>query len=74
MGVQGQRELQLLNEVEHDSFEAPRSLVSKRGVALDLPNLSLKRLAYKDYIKIATIDLLCCWPAGKGLVWRLLRR
>jgi len=55
MDLQGQRDLQLLNEVEQDSHITQRSLADKMGVALGLTNLYLKRLAHKGYIKITTI-------------------
>lgn len=55
MDLQGQRDLQLLNEVERDAGVTQRSLASKMGVALGLTNLYLKRLAHKGYIKITTI-------------------
>ncbi len=55
MDLQGQRDLQLLNEVEQDSHVTQRSLATKMGVALGLTNLYLKRLARKGYIKITTI-------------------
>jgi len=55
MDLQGQRDLQLLNEVERDSHVTQRSLATKMGVALGLTNLYLKRLARKGYIKITTI-------------------
>ena len=55
MDLQGQRDLQLLNEVEQDSYVTQRSLATKMGVALGLTNLYLKRLAHKGYIKITTI-------------------
>ena len=55
MDLQGQRDLQLLNEVEQDSHVTQRSLATKLGVALGLTNLYLKRLARKGYIKITTI-------------------
>ena len=55
MDLQGQRDLQLLNEVERDSHVTQRSLATKLGVALGLTNLYLKRLAHKGYIKITTI-------------------
>jgi DNA-binding Lrp family transcriptional regulator len=55
MDLQGQRDLQLLNEVERDASVTQRSLSTKLGVALGLTNLYLKRLARKGYIKITTI-------------------
>jgi DNA-binding Lrp family transcriptional regulator len=55
MDLQGQRDLQLLNEVERDAGITQRSLANKLGVALGLTNLYLKRLARKGYIKITTI-------------------
>jgi DNA-binding Lrp family transcriptional regulator len=55
MDLQGQRDLQLLKEVEQDSYVTQRSLATKLGVALGLTNLYLKRLAHKGYIKITTI-------------------
>jgi DNA-binding Lrp family transcriptional regulator len=55
MDLQGQRDLQLLNEVERDAGVTQRSLANKMGVALGLTNLYLKRLAHKGYIKITTI-------------------
>ena len=55
MDLQGQRDLQLLSEVEQDSYVTQRSLATKMGVALGLTNLYLKRLAHKGYIKITTI-------------------
>jgi DNA-binding MarR family transcriptional regulator len=55
MDLQGQRDLQLLNEVERDAEVTQRSLADKMGVALGLTNLYLKRLARKGYIKISTI-------------------
>lgn len=55
MDLQGQRDLQLLNEVERDAEITQRSLADKLGVALGLTNLYLKRLARKGYIKITTI-------------------
>ena len=55
MDLQGQRDLQLLNEVEQDAGVTQRSLATKLGVALGLTNLYLKRLARKGYIKISTI-------------------
>ncbi len=55
MDLQGQRDLQLLNEVERDAGVTQRSLANKLGVALGLTNLYLKRLAHKGYIKITTI-------------------
>lgn len=55
MDLQGQRDLQLLNEVERDAGITQRSLATKMGVALGLTNLYLKRLARKGYIKITTI-------------------
>jgi len=55
MDLQGQRDLQLLNEVERDAGITQRSLSTKLGVALGLTNLYLKRLARKGYIKITTI-------------------
>jgi DNA-binding Lrp family transcriptional regulator len=55
MDLQGQRDLQLLNEVERDAGITQRSLATKLGVALGLTNLYLKRLARKGYIKITTI-------------------
>lgn len=55
MDLQGQRDLQLLNEVEQDAGVTQRSLANKLGVALGLTNLYLKRLAHKGYIKITTI-------------------
>jgi DNA-binding Lrp family transcriptional regulator len=55
MDLQGQRDLQLLNEVERDAEVTQRSLADKLGVALGLTNLYLKRLAHKGYIKITTI-------------------
>ncbi|TLY35792.1 MAG: winged helix-turn-helix transcriptional regulator, partial [Nitrospirae bacterium] len=53
--LQGQRDLQLLSEVERDASVTQRSLAKKLGVALGLTNLYLKRLARKGYIKITTI-------------------
>lgn len=53
--MQGQRDLLLLSEVEHDAGVTQRSLSLKLGVALGLTNLYLKRLARKGYIKITTI-------------------
>jgi len=55
MDLQGQRDLQLLNAVEQDSYITQRSLATQMGVALGLTNLYLKRLACKGYIKITTI-------------------
>ena len=55
MDLQGQRDLQLLNEVERDAGVTQRSLANKMGVALGLTNLYLKRLAHKGYIKVTTI-------------------
>lgn len=55
MDVQGQRDLQLLNEVERYAEVTQRSLADKLGVALGLTNLYLKRLARKGYIKITTL-------------------
>src|SRR6266540_1402085 len=55
MDLQGQRDLQLLNEVERNAGVTQRSLANKLGVALGLTNLYLKRLAHKGYIKITTI-------------------
>ncbi len=55
MDLQGQRDLQLLREVERDPGVTQRSLAGKLGVALGLTNLYLKRLARKGYIKITTI-------------------
>ena len=55
MDLQGQRDLQLLNEVERDAGVTQRSLANKMGVALGLTNLYLKRLAHKGHIKITTI-------------------
>ena len=55
MDLQGQRDLQLLREVEQDPGVTQRSLAGKLGVALGLTNLYLKRLARKGYIKITTI-------------------
>jgi DNA-binding MarR family transcriptional regulator len=55
MDLQGQRDLQLLSEVERDGEVTQRSLSDKMGVALGLTNLYLKRLAHKGYIKITTI-------------------
>ena len=55
MDLQGQRDLQLLNEVERDAGVTQRSLANKMGVALGLTNLYLKRLTHKGYIKITTI-------------------
>ncbi|NGZ95853.1 MAG: MarR family transcriptional regulator [Nitrospira sp. WS110] len=55
MDLQGQRDLLLLTEVEHDGAVTQRSLATKLGVALGLTNLYLKRLARKGYIKITTI-------------------
>lgn len=55
MDLQGQRDLQLLNEIERDADVTQRSLAKKLGVALGLTNLYLKRLARKGYIKITTI-------------------
>lgn len=55
MDLQGQRDLQLLSEVERDARVTQRSLSKKLGVALGLTNLYLKRLARKGYIKINTI-------------------
>lgn len=55
MDLQGQRDLQLLNEVERNAGITQRSLAKKLGVALGLTNLYLKRLAHKGYIKITTI-------------------
>ena len=55
MGVQDQRDLQLLNEVGQNAAVTQRSLARKLGVALGLTNLYLKRLARKGYIKINTI-------------------
>ena len=55
MDLQGQRDLQLLNEVQQDAFVTQRSLATKMGVALGLTNLYLKRLARKGHIKITTI-------------------
>lgn len=55
MDLQGQRDLQLLNEVERDGGVTQRSLADKLGVALGLTNLYLKRLAKKGHIKITTI-------------------
>ena len=55
MDLQGQRDLQLLSEVERDAGVTQRSLAQKLGVALGLTNLYLKRLARKGYIKITTI-------------------
>ena len=55
MDLQGQRNLQLLKELERDPSTTQRSLAKKLGVALGLTNLYLKRLARKGYIKITTI-------------------
>lgn len=55
MDLQGQRDLQLLSEVERDAGVTQRSLAKKLGVALGLTNLYLRRLARKGYIKITTI-------------------
>ena len=55
MDLQRQRDLQLLNAVEQDSYVTQRSLATQLGVALGLTNLYLKRLAHKGYIKITTI-------------------
>ncbi len=55
MDLQGQRDLQLLSEVERDPRVTQRFLARKLGVALGLTNLYLKRLARKGYIKITTI-------------------
>src|SRR3989442_16042897 len=55
MDLQGQRDLQLLSEVERDAGVTQRSLAKELGVALGLTNLYLKRLARKGYIKITTI-------------------
>ena len=55
MDLQGQRDLQLLNEVERDAGVTQRSLATKLGIALGLTNLYLKRLARKGHIKITTI-------------------
>lgn len=53
--IQGQRDLQLLTEVERNPGATQRSLAKKLGVALGLTNLYLKRLARKGYIKVTTI-------------------
>src|SRR5438445_10533479 len=55
MDLQGQRDLQLLSEVERDAGVTQRSLAQKLGVALGLTNLYVKRLVRKGYIKITTI-------------------
>lgn len=55
MDIQGQRDLQLLTEVERNPSVTQRSLANQLGVALGLTNLYLKRLARKGYIKITTI-------------------
>ena len=55
MDLQGQRDLQLLDEIERDAEVTQRSLAKKLGVALGLTNLYLKRLAHKGHIKITTI-------------------
>ena len=55
MRIQGQRDLQLLSELERNATVSQRSLATKLGVALGLANLYIKRLARKGYIKITTI-------------------
>lgn len=55
MRVQGQRDLQLLSELERNGSISQRSLATKLGVALGLTNLYIKRLARKGYIKVTTI-------------------
>ncbi|HEV8327346.1 MAG TPA: winged helix-turn-helix transcriptional regulator [Nitrospiraceae bacterium] len=55
MDLQGQRDLQLLSELDRDGGATQRTLAVKLGVALGLTNLYLKRLARKGYIKITTI-------------------
>jgi len=55
LDLQGQRDLLVLSEVEHNSDLTQRSLSSKLGVALGLTNFYLKRLARKGYIKVTTI-------------------
>ncbi len=54
MDLQGQRDLQLLSELDRNGGATQRTLASKLGVALGLTNLYLKRLARKGHIKIAT--------------------
>ncbi len=53
--LKGQRDLQLLTEVERNPGATQRSLAKKLGVALGLTNLYIKRLARKGYIKVTTI-------------------
>lgn len=56
MDLQGQRDLQLLSELDRDGGATQRTLATKLGVALGLTNLYLKRLARKGYIKVTTIS------------------
>jgi DNA-binding Lrp family transcriptional regulator len=55
MDAESRRDLQLLEELEHDSALTQRTLASKLGIALGLTNLYLKRMVRKGYVKCVTV-------------------
>lgn len=51
MNIESQRDLRLLDALEHDSTPTQRTLSDRLGIALGLTNLYLKRLISKGYVK-----------------------
>jgi predicted transcriptional regulator len=56
MGIEAQRDLQLLEAVEENARVTQRTLASKLGIALGLTNIYLKRLVRKGYIKCVNVQ------------------
>src|SRR6266516_6884475 len=56
MDSEARRHLQLLEAVEEDSRVTQRSRATKRGIALWLTNIYLKRLVRKGYIKCVNVQ------------------
>lgn len=51
--VSGDRELQILSEIERDPELTQRALAKRVGIALGLTNLLLKNLTKKGYVRVA---------------------
>jgi DNA-binding MarR family transcriptional regulator len=52
-GPTGERELQILSEIENNPEVTQRALAQRVGIALGLTNLLLKSLAQKGYVRVA---------------------
>jgi DNA-binding MarR family transcriptional regulator len=56
MDVESRRDLQLLEALEQESTITQRTLAGRLGIALGLPNLYLKRLIRKGYVKCVSVS------------------